>query len=201
MLFLTAVAAAWIACDRDDECRPTAGDGQQITILAGIADSKPVSDVIPESKTTITAARRRGKRRPNYGLFCTQSVPAAVNVSFSATGNGASATWSADSPIYWGAPATTPHTFLAYSPYASGNSSASAVKVPALNVQTGTVNPALDLLISNNLASSGVLLLGRSGRSCFYPCALAARVRYHHQQQYRGEYDADLFYGRCGKFG
>ena len=47
MLFLTAVAAAWIACDRDDECRPTADDGQQITILAGIADSKPVSDVIP----------------------------------------------------------------------------------------------------------------------------------------------------------
>ena len=43
--------------------------------------------------------------------------------------------------------------------------------------------------------------LGRSGRSCFYPCALAARVRYHHQQQYRGEHDADLFYGRCGKFG
>ena len=31
------------------------------------------------------------------------------------------------------------------------------MKVPALNVQTGTVNPALDLLISNNLASSGVL--------------------------------------------
>ena len=39
MLFLTAVAAAWIACDRDDECRPTADDGQQITILAGIASA------------------------------------------------------------------------------------------------------------------------------------------------------------------
>lgn len=157
MLFLTAVAAAWIACDRDDECRPTADDGQQITILAGIADSKPVSDVIPESKTTITGSTAAWKSGDQLGLFCTQSVPAAVNVSFSATGNGASATSSADSPIYWGAPATTPHTFLAYSPYASGNNSASAVKVPALNVQTGTVNPALDLLISNNLASSGVL--------------------------------------------
>lgn len=96
MLFLTAVAAAWIACDRDDECRPTADDGQQITILAGIADSKPVSDVIPESKTTITGSTAAWKSGDQLGLFCTQSVPAAVNVSFSATGNGASATWSAD---------------------------------------------------------------------------------------------------------
>ena len=183
MLFLTAVAAAWIACDRDDECRPTADDGQQITILAGIADSKPVSDVIPESKTTITGSTAAWKSGDQLGLFCTQSVPAAVNVSFSATGNGASATWSADSPIYWGAPATTPHTF-ACAECADGNRQPGARPVDL--EQPGFFRGAS---------------LGRSGRSCFYPCALAARVRYHHQQQYRGEHDADLFYGRCGKFG
>lgn len=157
MFFLTAVAAVWIACDRDDECRPPANDARQITILAEIADSEPVSDVVPESKTTIAGSTAAWKSGDQLGLFCTQSVPAAANVSFSATGNGASATWSADSPVYWGAPAATPHTFLAYTPYAAGNGSASAVKVPALNVQTGTVSPSLDLLISNNLASSGVL--------------------------------------------
>lgn len=75
MLFLTAVAAAWIACDRDDECRPTADDGQQITILAGIAVSKPVSDVIPESKRRLPAARRRGKAATSSGCFARSRFP------------------------------------------------------------------------------------------------------------------------------
>ena len=75
MLFLTAVAAAWIACDRDDECRPTADDGQQITILAGIADSKPVSDVIPESKTTITGSTAAWKSGDSSGCFARSRFP------------------------------------------------------------------------------------------------------------------------------
>lgn len=159
MFLLMTVAAAWIACDRDDECPPPAGDSQQIAVQAEIAGSELASGIAPESKTTIIGSSAAWKEGDQLGLFCTQSVPNASNLIFTAAGNGASATWSTANPVYWGAPASTAHTFLAYAPYASGNTAA-AVKLPALTGQTGTISSSLDLLISNNLGSSGVLRSG-----------------------------------------
>lgn len=69
--------------------------------------------------------------------------------------------WTPSSTMYW-KDGTTSHTFLAYYPYASGNTAA-AVKLPNIGTQTGTLNPAFDFLISNNLGTTGVTRPGAVG--------------------------------------
>lgn len=146
--FLTAVG---FGCEEESGC-PVSG-------LDPIALSAEIVDQQLSSKTTITGSTAAWKDGDALGLFCTQSKPVAANVSFTASNLSTTAVWTPATALYW-ADGTTAHTFLAYAPFASGNSSAATVKLPALNVQTGTVDPAFDFLLSNNLASPGV---NRSG--------------------------------------
>lgn len=141
------LSVAWFSCEDNSDCSP---DPNQTPISV----SAEIIDLPVLSKTSIsngsTAAWISGDV---IGLFCSQTLPAAAtNVPFTASGSGPF-TWASNPVIYW-ADATTSHTFLAYAPYASGNTAA-AVKLPTLTGQTGTVNPAMDLLISNNLGTTG----------------------------------------------
>lgn len=149
-------AATLISCSDNQECPPPQGT-DEIKIFSVIADVTETSLLAPQTKTIIggaggtTASWINGDQ---IGVFCTQSTPNAVNDAFTVSGLPSTPVWTAATAIYWKDGATA-HKFLAYYPYASGNTSA-AVNLPNIGTQSGTLNPAFDILISNNLNASGV---------------------------------------------
>lgn len=140
LLFLTLAATIGFGCS-EDECGPvgtTDDNVDEIKITALIADVQPLL------KTTIDGAGKASWTTDDaFGLFCAQSKLAAAN-NVKVTYDGTN--WAAGSTLYW-SDASTPHTFLAYAPYAEGNT-ATAAKLPALNSQNGTITPAQDFLIA-----------------------------------------------------
>ena len=157
IFFLLFVSAAWIACDDDDSGYTPDNridDRNDIQVSAVIANAEPVL------KTAYTGSTAAWKDGDVLGLFCAQTaVSPAVNVQYSVTGTASTPVWTATPTIYW-ADGTTAHKFVAYAPYVSGNTSSTAVKLPALTPQTGTINPAQDFLYSKNLWTSGVTRSG-----------------------------------------
>lgn len=156
ILLLAMTALLWTACSDDDSCNRKATDPNQIQLSALITTVKPSSATAGlDTRTAITGSTAAWINGDALGLYCTQSTPASVNNQFTVSGIGTTPVWAPSTAIYW-TDGTTDHQFLAYAPYASGNSDPAAVKIPALNVQTGTINPAQDLLISNNMFTNGV---------------------------------------------
>lgn len=149
ILIYAATAIALFGCsdDPDSSYCPDNKD-EAIRVEAILANVKPVS------RTTIDNTGKAAWANGDVlGLFCAQAKPsAASNVSFTVAGLPGTPAWTPANQIYW-ADATTQHSFLAYAPYASGNSSATGVKLPSLTPQTGTVNPSQDFLISNASAN------------------------------------------------
>lgn len=147
-LFIYAVTAiALLSCTDEPECEP---GNDEIRISALLAEVKP------QTRTSIDGTGKAAwTNGDSLGLFCPQAKLAATNVKFSVAGLPGTPAWTPTTTIYW-ADANTSHTFLAYAPFASGNTSAAAVKLPALTPQTGTINPAQDFLISNNYGTTGL---------------------------------------------
>lgn len=155
ILFLAAIAAAWVSCQDEKNCASPKTEGNEIRIhstIAGITADK-------ETRTTITGSTAAWANGDALGLFCAQSVEPGVNVQYTVSGVGSSPVWATTTPIYW-ANGTTMHKFLAYAPYAAGNTNPAAIKLAAISTQTGTLAPAMDFLISNNLGTTGVTRAG-----------------------------------------
>ncbi len=150
ILFVAALAALCASCSDGETCESDRHD--QIALSAAIAEV-----AADETRTGFTGSSAAWASGDVIGVFCTQA--SAVNVPFTAAGAGASATWTSSPAIYWLDGLTT-HKFLAYYPYASGNNDPAAVKIPALNAQTGTLSPAQDFMLSNNQNTTGVLRSG-----------------------------------------
>lgn len=147
-LFCACTALLLLSCSNEPACEPDNND-DAIKISALIANVKPAD------RTTISGTGTASwANSDSIGLFCTQSKPAASNVKFTASGLPTTPVWTPASNIYW-ADGNTTHTFLAYYPYASGNTAA-AVKLPALVPQTGTINPVQDFLLSRNYGTTGI---------------------------------------------
>lgn len=155
ILLLAAVAATWVSCQDEKKCEFPSNDPNEIRITSTIANIEPALD----SRTTITGSTAAWANGDALGLYCPQSMAPGVNVQYTVSGIGTTPVWATTTPIYW-ANGTTSHTFLAYSPYASGNTDPAAVKLPAIGTQTGTIAPAMDFLISNNLGTTGVTRAG-----------------------------------------
>lgn len=147
---ITLIALSGCANDSDDGVCPTK-ENDEIKVSAFLATVKP------STRTTIDGTGKASWANDDaLGLFCPQArLSAAANLNFTVSGLPGSPAWAPASPIYW-ADATTTHTFLAYAPYASGNTSAASVKLPALTPQTGTINAAQDFLISNAYGTTGI---------------------------------------------
>ena len=146
-VFLSAVC---FSCTKETDCDPVRPNGSdQIAISAEIINA----DI--HSRTGYTGSSAVWANNDSLGLFCQQSKAAAVNLRFLLSGVGSTPVWTPATPIYW-ADASTFHKFLGYVPYASGNNDPTAVKLPALTPQNGTINPAKDFLISNNQYATGV---------------------------------------------
>lgn len=158
-ILLFALLAAWgTSCSDDETYGPAPNPAERIDISAAIADIALSSDV--KTRTTISSSGTASWIDSDaLGLFCPQAATPAVNVQYTVTGIASTPSWATPTPIYW-LDGTTAHKFLAYAPYAAGNNDASAVKIPALNVQNGTLNPSQDFLISNNRNSPGVTRSG-----------------------------------------
>lgn len=147
-LLCACTATLLLSCSNDPACEPDNND-DAIKVSALIANIKPAD------RTTISGTGTASWTDEDaIGVFCPQSKPAATNLSFTASGIPSTPVWTPSSQIYW-ADGTTSHTFLAYYPYASGNTAA-ATKLPALTPQTGTINPAQDFLLSNNYGTTGL---------------------------------------------
>lgn len=153
ILLLAAVAATWASCQDEKNCVPPSNDEIRINSV--------IAEVVPDrhTRTTIAGSTSAWANGDALGLYCTQSVAPAVNLQYTVSGIGTTPVWATSAPVYW-ANGTTSHTFVAYSPYASGNTDPAAVKLPAIGTQTGTLAPAMDFLISNNLATAGVTRSG-----------------------------------------
>lgn len=158
LMIYAATAITLMGCSNDPGCdwdrsqKPDVDLGSEdIQIEALLADVQPVT------RTSIDGTGKASWINGDaLGLFCPQAKAPAVNVSYTVSGLPASPVWAPATGIYW-ADGATSHTFLAYAPYASGNTSAASVKLPALTPQTGTVNPAQDFLISNNYGTTGIV--------------------------------------------
>lgn len=137
ILFIASIAALFTACTKDDSydnCK----DNDEVSISALMAG------LAPNSRTTDDGTNANWVANDSLGLFCTQSNPIATNVKYTYLSNN----WSATAPIFW-KDYTTLHQFYAYAPYAGGNT-VTAVKIPVLNTQTGTINSTHNVLYSNN---------------------------------------------------
>lgn len=151
-LMLAATAIALFGCSDDSDDNSDCGvNNDEIRVSAYLADVKPANSRTAIDGSTGTASWVAGDA---IGLFSSEARLTASNVNFTASGSS-SLTWATSTPIYW-ADASTVHKFLAYSPYAGGNTSTATVKLPALTPQTGTINSAQDFLISRNLGTTGV---------------------------------------------
>lgn len=156
---MAAIAAtAFVSCtDNDNSCK-VEPKGDAITIQSLISEVTPTPLAVPQTRTSYGGASgttAAWAESDKIGLFCAESNPAAVNGDFTVTGVASTPVWTPTTDIYW-KDGSTAHKFQAYYPYASGNSDPTAVKIPALNAQTGTLNSALDFLVSNNQNSTGV---------------------------------------------
>lgn len=153
ILLLAAVAATWASCQDEKSCVSPSNDEIRINSV--------IAEVVPDqhTRTALTGSTAAWANGDALGLYCTQSVAPAVNLQYTVSGIGTAPVWATSTPIYW-ANGSTSHTFVAYSPYAAGNSDPTAVKLPAIGTQTGTLAPAMDFLISNNLATTGVTRSG-----------------------------------------
>lgn len=147
----TVIALSGCMNDSDDSNCPVTQENDEIRVSAVLAN------VEPSTRTAIDATGKASwANGDGLGLFCPQAkLSAGVNVDFTVAGLPGSPVWTPATTLYW-ADGTTQHTFLAYAPYASGNTSAASVKLPALTPQTGTVNPAQDFLISNAYGTTGI---------------------------------------------
>ncbi len=147
-VFLSAVC---FSCTKEADYKPVrTNDSDQIAISAEIINA----DI--HSRTSYTNSAAAWANGDSLGLYCQQNkTGAAVNLRFLLSGVSTTPVWTPTSPIYW-ADASTYHKFLGYVPYASGNTDPTAVKLPALTSQNGTINPAKDFLISNNQYATGV---------------------------------------------
>lgn len=136
-LFLASVAILFAACDNDDsnnECY----DPNQISITA------LMTTVNPTSRTTDDGTNASWVANDSIGLFCSQSNTPANNLKYTYSGSS----WSTTAPIYW-VDYSTLHKFFGYAPFSSGNTQ-TAIKIPVLNAQTGTINPIHNILYSTN---------------------------------------------------
>lgn len=147
MIILACVALGCAACDKDDAC---------------FQDSEPANNVIRFSPSIVsatvdtrtaysgsTAAWTSGDAIGVYADRPTGNPPANVQYSYNGTA------WTASTDLYW-TDGTTVHKFLGYAPYAAGNTTYTAVKLPSLAGQTGAIDPTKDFLISNNAWTTGV---------------------------------------------
>lgn len=137
LLFIAPIAVLFTACTKDDSydnCK----DNDKVSISALMAG------LVPNSRTTDDGTNANWVTNDSIGLFCTQSNPVANNLKYTYSGSS----WSTVTPIFW-KDYTTLHQFYAYAPYAGGNT-LTAVKIPVLNTQTGTINPTHNVLYSNN---------------------------------------------------
>lgn len=137
ILFIASIAALFTACTKDDSYN-NCKDNDEVSISALMAG------LAPNSRTTDDGTNANWVANDSLGLFCTQSNPIATNVKYTYLSNN----WSATAPIFW-KDYTTLHQFYAYAPYAGGNT-VTAVKIPVLNTQTGTINSTHNVLYSNN---------------------------------------------------
>lgn len=158
-LMLAATAIALFGCSDDSDDNSDYGvNNDEIRVSAYLADVKPTNSRTAIDGSTGTASWVAGDA---IGLFSSEARLTASNVNFAASGSS-TLTWATSTPIYW-ADATTAHKFLAYAPYASGNTDATAIKLPQLSSQTGIITPAQDFLASNNLGTTGVTRTASSG--------------------------------------
>lgn len=150
LLLLMSAAALFSACDKDCD-EPVYNDNQ-------ISVSALMEGMTPGTKVTDDGTNASWETNDVIGLFCAQSNPAAANAQFTYSGS----TWSAGTPVYW-KDYSTLHKFYAYAPYASGNT-VTAVAVPLLNSQNGTITSAQNLLYSNNL-DAGIAKTSNGGNA------------------------------------
>ena len=113
-----------------------------------------IAAIVPSSegmtRTAFTGSTAAWVDGDSLGLFAPQASPAAgVNVKYTVSGVASTPVWAASPTLYWRDP-TSLHRFLGYAPYASGNSDTTAIKIPALSSQNGTLRSTQDFLISNN---------------------------------------------------
>lgn len=154
ILCFAALAALATSCAQSEACDPNPSrSDNQISVSAVIADvSDPAPALSSETRASYTGSTAAWAENDALGLFCAEATPAAVNLQYTVTGVGSTPVWTPSSAIYW-KDGTTLHKFLAYAPYAAGNTVSTAVKLPNLGTQTGAMNAALDFLISNNQKS------------------------------------------------
>lgn len=156
IIYMAAVALFAASCtDSGELCEPQSNEPIDISAI--------ISDITP-TRTTISGTTGTASWSENdaIGVFSPQSLPVGANVQFTVAGLPSNAVWTPSSQLYW-VDGSTLHTFTAYAPYASGNTSAASVKLPALNSQTGVIAPAQDFLVSNNYATPGVARSGAVG--------------------------------------
>ena len=147
MILLACMALGWVACDKDDVCS---------------RDSEPTNNVIRFSPSIISATMTSrtaysgssaswisGDAIGIYADRPTGNPPANVQYSYNGTA------WTTSTNLYW-TDGITAHKFLGYAPYAAANPTYTAVKLPSLTGQTGTIDPTKDFLISNNAWTTGV---------------------------------------------
>ena len=150
LVIAAAALTSWGCSDESDYNTKQARISDEIQVSAAIAT------VEPGTRTSIDSTGKASwANGDSLGLFSPQAKLAAVNVKFTTSGQPSTPAWTPASSIYW-SDASTSHTFLAYAPYASANTASSAIKLPSLSSQTGTVNPVQDFLISNNYGSTGL---------------------------------------------
>lgn len=139
LLILVSSAVLLAACSKDDCNDSPAPDNNAIAISA------IMENMVPKTRTTDDGTNAAWVTNDVVGLFCAQSNPVAANDQFTYSGSA----WNPATTLYW-SDYTTLHKFYAYAPYASGNT-VSAVAIPVLNAQTGTISSAQNILFSNNL--------------------------------------------------
>lgn len=151
-ILLFALAAGLLtACVSKEECHdPQTLPDQAICINGTIAE------IEHQSRTVFTGSTAAWTDGDVIGVFSPQAKGTTLaNNPFTITG----ATWAPGSPIYW-ADGTTSHKFVAYAPYASGSNTYTAIPLPVLSGQTGSISPAKDFLYSKNQWPTGVTRSG-----------------------------------------
>lgn len=158
--FLLAFAAGMMtACDTDDQCNLTPGTDPAAPDNA-IGISGILADISPQSRTTITGSTAAWANGDQIGVFCPQAKgTTTANDRFVLSGVGTTPVWTPDATMYW-LDGTTSHKFVAYAPYASGSNTSTAIPLPSLATQTGTISPAQDFLYSKNQWATGVTRSG-----------------------------------------
>lgn len=157
-IFLLALAATVLAaCDRDDNRPPNPDPNVEPTAVQDSISVNPLIATLTPTRTAISGSTASWANNDAIGIFCPQARgTSSANVAFTVTGLPGSPVWTPATTMYW-ADGTTFHKFVAYAPYAAGNSSSSAVKLPSLAGQTGTaITPAQDFLYSKNQWTTGV---------------------------------------------